>query len=343
MILVTGGTGLVGSHLLFNLVSKGETVRALKRANSDLELVKNVFSFYASNQNQLFNSIEWVNGDVFDVYALEEALQKVRDVYHCAGLISFNRKDKKKLIETNVHGTRNLVNASLNAQIRKFCMFSSIAALGTSPKGETEINETTQWNVEQNKSAYSSSKFRAELEVWRGIAEGLHAIIVNPSVILGPGGWHKGSSLLFKTIAEGLNFYTKGITGYVDVRDVCCAAIELMESEIKNERFILNGENCSFEWILKSIAKELRVKIPSKYASPKITEMAWRLTCLKNLFSRKKVNFTKETARSAHQVNYYSNQKIKNELAFQFTDIEKSIRDTAKHYPLNTKTLINPV
>lgn len=333
MILVTGGTGLVGSHLLFDLLSKGKKVRALKRENSNTELVRTTFGYYTENADELFKSIEWIDGDMLDTFSLEDALEGIEDVYHCAALVSFRKEDRSNMQDINVEGTHNLVNACLEANIRKFCMVSSIAALGSPEEGENTVTEKTPWSPEEKKSAYSTSKFRLELEVWRGIEEGLKAIIVNPAIILGPGQWNKGSSLFFSTIANGLKYYTKGITGYVDVRDVSCGMISLMESDVENERFILNSENCSYEFIFKTIANYLRIAGPQKYAGRKLTELAWRLALLKKIFLFKPAGFTKETARASHNKKYYSNRKIKETLDFEFIPIEKSIKDTLKHYP----------
>ncbi|WP_461630809.1 NAD-dependent epimerase/dehydratase family protein [Labilibaculum euxinus] len=333
MILVTGGTGLVGSHLLFDLLSKGNKVRALKRKNSNTGLVRTTFSFYAENADKLFDTIEWFDGDMLDPFSLEDALEGIEDVYHCAALVSFKKEDGKNMLDINVEGTRNIVNACLNANIRKFCMVSSVAALGSPEEGENTVSEKTPWSPEEKRSGYSNSKFKSELEVWRGIEEGLNAVIVNPSIIIGPGQWDKGSSLLFKTVAKGLKYYTKGITGYVDVRDVSRSMIELMESDIANERFVLNSENCSYEFILKTIAKYLGIEDPAKFANEKLTEIAWRLAYLKRIFLFKSSGFTKETARASHNIKYYSNQKIKEALNFEFIPVEKSIEDTLKHYP----------
>ncbi|GAB7089125.1 NAD-dependent epimerase/dehydratase family protein [Marinifilum fragile] len=341
MILVTGGTGLVGSHLLFDLLKNGNKVRALKRSSSNIDLVRKTFSFYSKDADQLFESIEWFDGDMLDPDSLEEALEGVKDVYHCAALVSFKKEDKKNLLDINVEGTRNLVNACIDNNIRKFCMVSSIAALGTPEEGEDTVNETTPWSPEDKRSGYSLSKFQSELEVWRGIEEGLNAVIVNPSIILGPGQWDKGSSLLFSTVAKGLKYFTRGITGYVDVRDVSKAMIQLMESDIVNERFILNGDDCTYEFIFKTIAKHIGLEGPTKYASPKMTEIGWRLASLQKIFLFKQPSFTKETARASHNIRKYSNQKIKDALNFEFIDIEKSIKDTVQHYPIPAKNAKN--
>ncbi len=331
MILVTGATGLVGAHLLFSLVSQGKQVRALKRKGSDTEKTKSIFAVYSNHYLSLFNQIEWVEGDVRDVFSLVDALKDVNQVYHCSALVSFRASDKQLLHETNVEGTRNLVDAALESKVDKFCMISSIGALGTPEQGDTVVTENTPWSPEDKHSNYSLSKFHSELEVWRGVAEGLNAVILNPSIILGAGFWDKGSSLLFNTVANGISYYTKGITGYVDVQDVAKAAIALMESDISGERFIISAENCSYEYIFKTIAKYLDRKPPHKYATPQMTNMAWRLAAVQRLWG-KEPNFTRETARSAHSIHHYDNQKIKDAIGFQFKPIEQSIKEIAEIY-----------
>jgi len=333
MILVTGGTGLVGSHLLFDLVTKGETIRALKRENSSLQDVRECFAYYSNKAGELFDKIEWVNGDMLDVDSLDDALKGITKVYHCAALVSFKKADKALMKNINVEGTRNIVDACLDAKIEKFCFVSSIAALGTPEENGDQVTETTPWSPEDKRSGYSISKFNSELEVWRGIEEGLDAVIVNPSIILGPGQWHKGSSMLFTTVAKGMKYFTRGITGYVDVRDVSKAMVQLMESDIKNQRFLLNADNYSYEFIFKNIARALNLPEPNKYASPLLTGIGWRLAYLKKIFLFTEPSFTRATARSSHNCTYFSNQKIKDTLDFEFISIEKSIKDTAKHYP----------
>jgi len=333
MILVTGGTGLVGSHLLFDLAKKGESIRALKRENSSLQDVRDCFAYYSESADELFDKIEWVNGDMLDTDSLDGALEGITKVYHCAALVSFKKADKDQMKNINVEGTRNIVDACLDHKIEKLCFVSSVAALGTPEEKEDPVSESTPWSPEDKRSGYSISKFNSELEVWRGIEEGLDAVIVNPSIILGPGQWHKGSSLLFTTVAKGMNYFTRGITGYVDVRDVSKAMVQLMDSDIKNERFLLNADNCSYEFIFKSMAKALNLPEPSKYASPLLTGIGWRLAYMKKIFLFQEPGFTRATARSSHNRTYYSNQKIKDALDFEFISVEDSIKDAAKHYP----------
>ena len=328
MNFVTGGTGLLGSHLLFDLLSRGEKVRALKRSSSNIQRVKMVFSYYTSDANLLFDQIEWVDGDVLDFYSLKESLGRIDHVYHCAAIVSFDSKKREQIIQDNVNGTANLVNACLERSIKKYCHVSSIAAIG---KSELlgQITEEGQWQNSKNKSAYSVSKHLSEMEVWRGIAEGLNSVIINPSIILGPGNWDSGSSKIFSTIYGGLRFYTKGVTGYVDVRDVSKAMIMLMKSDINSERFIVNAENLSYEYVFKTIASNLGIKIPDIYARKWMSELSWRIDKIKELVFNKPPLLSRENARTAHKSAYYSNQKLTDHLDFKFIPIKETIRDVS--------------
>ena len=325
MNFVTGGTGLLGSHLIYDLLLKGEKVRALKRSASKIQQLKKTISYYETNPDILFDKVEWVDGDVLDYHSINNALQDVKHVYHCAAIVSFDPKKRDELIRDNVQGTANLVNASLDQKIEKFCQVSSVSAVGRSVSSKL-ITEDGAWVNSKNKSAYGISKHLSEMEVWRGIAEGLNAVIVNPSIILGPGNWNSGSSKLFSTISRGMKFYTKGITGYVDVRDVTEIMIRLMESKINAERFILNSENLSYEVVFKMIAESLGVKIPGIYARKWMSELVWRLDKIKEKVLQKPALITRETARTAHKEVYFSNQKIKETLEFEFIPTERSIK-----------------
>jgi len=329
MNFVTGGTGLLGSHLLFDLLSRGEKIRALKRPSSNIEQVRKVFSYYTPEADDLFNQIEWVDGDVLDFYSLKEALEGIDQVYHCAAIVSFDAKKRAQIIQDNVNGTANLVNACLEQRIKKYCHVSSIAAIGKS-EISGPITEEGLWQNSKNKSAYSISKHLSEMEVWRGTAEGLNAVIVNPSIILGPGNWNSGSSKIFSTIYGGLRFYTKGVIGYVDVRDVSKAMIMLMKSDSSSERFIVSSENLSYEYVLKTIALNLGIKIPDIYARKWVSEIAWRIYKLKGLAFNKPALLSRENARTAHKSSYYSHQKLIDHLYFKFIPIEQSIKEISR-------------
>ena len=326
MILITGATGLVGSHLAFELLRSGKTVRALRRPSSDGGMLKEVLNLYSDKPDELLSRIEWAEGDIMDIFSLEEAMEGVEEVYHCAALVSFLPADIRKLLRLNTEGTANVVNAALEKKIRKLCHVSSVAAIGR-PENLTDlIDEELVWKTSRNNSMYAISKYGAEREVWRGTAEGLDAVIVNPSIILGIAGANRGSSRIFSTVWEGLRFYPPGKNGFVDVRDVARAMILLMNSDISNERFILNGESIEYKRLFDLIAAEMGKPSPSIKVGPMLSGLAWRIEKIRSVVTGVKPLITKETAHTAVQHYEYSNEKIKKELGFEFTPIEETIR-----------------
>lgn len=325
MILVTGGTGMVGSHLLANLLKAKKEVKALIRKGSLLDSTKKIFSYYFDEDNNPFEKIHWIEGDLLDYQSLSEALENVDYVYHCAATVSFHSSMKDKIHLINVNGTSNLVNLCLEKKVKKFCHISSIATLGRE-KDELFITENTHWTGSSKKSMYSISKFGAEREVWRAHAEGLNVVIVNPSIILGAGDWNKGSVAMISTMWNGLKFYTNGINGYVDVRDVVKAMIMLMESNISGERFILNAENMSYKDIFILISNHLGIHPPKYHAGKFLSGLAWRFEKVKELISGKEALITRETARTACSSYRYSSEKIENQTGFTFIPIEETIK-----------------
>lgn len=339
MILVTGGTGFVGAHLLYDLCQKHEHIRAIKRQSSDIELVRNTFAYYSNEVDALFQKIEWLEADISDYYSLEKAFKGATQIYHSAAIVSFREEDRQTMMEMNVQGTANVVNAALYNKVEKLCHVSSIAAIGRAEKGQL-ANEETPWKESDKSSPYSQSKYKAELEVWRGIAEGLPAVIVNPSIILGPGKWNSGSAAMFLTFWKGLKFYTPGINGFVYVRDVCKAMITLMERSILGKRFILNAENVGYQKVFNEMSLKLGRPKPSIAVKPWMSELSWRLLKLISFFTRKDPLITKATARSSMQICKYSNQKIKNTIGMEFVSVEEMIELTSIQFLREYKTTI---
>ena len=330
MIFVTGGTGMVGAHLLYDLVSQGEKVRALKRPGSSIQRTEKIFAFYNSAYQLLMRNIEWVEGDILEKESLRELLAGVDQIYHAAAIISFDPRDRATMIHNNCVGTANLVDLALSLQIPRFCHVSSIAAIGSSPEG-IAANEDHPWRNKRDHSAYAESKYLSEMEVWRAIFQGLNAVIVNPSVIIGPGDWKSGSSILFYTVWKGLKFYTKGGTGFVDVRDVTAAMRLLMEDDVwdnvKNQRYILNAEDVTFREFFDQIADCIHVKRSRFFAGGTLLQLAWRLSAFKSFLTGIRPPITRETARSANQLSYYDGSKICRTIGFEYTPVEVSIRN----------------
>jgi len=319
-ILVTGGNGLVGSHLLFALASAGESVRALKRHSSDLSIFNKIFS----ERQDLLNHIEWVDGDVLEVFSIQDAMKEISHVFHCAAMVSFEARHKTKVYKVNAEGTANVVNACLDYKIEKLCYVSSVAALGRNKSGE-HINEDTQWKKSKLNSNYAVSKFAAENEVWRGIAEGLNAVIVNPTVILGNGNWNSDSSVVFKRVYDGLKFYTEGVNGFVDVADVVEIMMRLMNSDIAGEKFILVSENYTYHKLFNEMAAVLKKPAPSFKAGKLLRSFAWRMEWLRSRLTGSPQVITRETAITAANQYYYSNNKIKAALNYNFKPLPETI------------------
>ena len=339
MIFITGCTGLVGSHLTAEIIKRQQTtnngqqtlstIKLLCRENSDLSLLKRVLERYSFND--IPDNIEFVYGDILDYDVLEEAMRDVDEVYHCAAVVSFDPSDVKSLISINVEGVKNMVNAALQCKVKKFCHVSSIAALGRALEGET-IDEESPWTRSKNNSVYSNSKHQGEMEVWRGIAEGLNATIINPSLILGAGRWDSSSCELFNTVAKGFPFYTTGINGFVDVKDVAHAMILLMENNKFGQRYCLNGVLISYKDLFTMMADNFKVRAPHINVGKLLSEVAWRIFWIIGKIKGKKPLITKETARTATRRYSYSSAKIIKELGFNFTPINETVREICGIY-----------
>lgn len=321
MNLVTGGTGLVGSRLMFDLLKRGERVRALRREASDLDFTARVFAFYDPGEGRkLFNAVEWVTGDLLDVSALGEAMQGIKRVYHAAALVSYHPADAKKLLEVNATGTENVVNAALAAGVECLAYISSVAALGRPANGGA-ATEDDQWTREGNTSQYGLSKYMAEREVWRGTAEGLDAVIVNPGIVLGPSRADQSSGMLLDMLRGGNYFYPSGTTGYVDVRDVSRAVLAVMDAQKVNRRYVLVAENLAFRDLLIQSAEVFDGKVPRWRLSYAVLSVVQRLLKVREWLGGPKARVTAETTRSAYRHNLYSSDRIRRELGFRFTSI----------------------
>ena len=328
MVLVTGGTGLLGSHILFHLVQKGERVRAIYRDINSIQKVERLFSHYTKENQNLFTEITWVEADILDIYSLEEAFDTVTKVYHAAAYISFNPKDWPTLRKTNVEGTKNIVNLCLDKNITKLCYASSIAAIGRSTNNEL-VTEENEW-ADSEINVYAVSKHRAEMEVWRGSQEGLDVVIVNPGIILGPGNWNHGSSRLFKNAAKGMRSYFPGGTGFISANDVATIMIKLMDSTIKNERFITVAKNLSYQEVFAMMSTSFGLPVPQKRIPYWVLEWLWRIDWFQSHLLGKKRKLTKSTVKSLRNRQEYSHNKVKEALHYEFEALKSCIDITCK-------------
>ena len=324
MILVTGGTGLVGAHLLLKLVLEKHSVRAIHREESDLKRVKKVFGYYRKDAGELFDKIEWVLADINDIPALEIAFKGVDKVYHAAAFISFDPTDYKKLQKINTEGTSNIVNLCIAKNVKKLCYASTIGAVGKTFDGK-QTNEETPWTP-QEANVYGLSKYAAEMEVWRASQEGVPVIMVNPGVIIGPGFWNNGSGTIFKTARKTYGYYPPGGTGFISVHDVVAMMLKLMESPIQNERYIAVAENWSYHKVLTEITQTFGIKPPAKALKFWQLEIGRWFDVFKNLFSKTGRTLTKSHVRSLKNRQVYENQKIVDALGFEFRSLQEEIR-----------------
>jgi len=304
MILVTGATGLVGTHLLIKLLQEKQPIRALYRSEKKKEHAKKVFSYFLKEHEiSLFDRIEWIKGDITNIPSL-------------------------KLRKVNIEGTANVVNLCLLHDIQKLCYVSTIATLEEGTNASF-IDEDTEWNPETQKSIYAITKYGAEMEVWRGTQENLDVVIVNPGIIIGPGFFNTGSGFLFKRIYAGMKYYTSGSTGYVAIQDVVNIMQLLMKGNHKNERYIVVAENLSFKNAFEMIATALNKPIPTKKASPFLLKIAYHIQRISSFLFKTKRSIFKSSIKSATSTSNYSNDKIKQALDYNFIPIKKAIEETA--------------
>jgi nucleoside-diphosphate-sugar epimerase len=331
MILVTGGTGLVGSHLLYQLTVENEKIRAIYRTEKSFEAVKRTFSYFTVDVENLFSKIDWIKADITDVPSLTTAFKNVDIVYHAAALVSFDDNDYRKMRQINIDGTANIVNQCVSNSIKKLCYVSSIATVGDAINNE-KVTEENEWNTEANNNGYAITKHGAEMEVWRGSQEGIDVVIVNPGVILGAGFWNINTGQFFSKVANNFNYFTEGVTGFVGVNDVAKTMIKLTKSSVKNEQFILVSENNSFREIFTFIAKEFEKKPPSIRISQLFSKFLRRVDAVVTFVTRKKRLITKDSVKSLHGKTYYSSEKITTTINFTFESIEEIIKEVCAIY-----------
>lgn len=318
---------MVGAHLLFRLVENGHEVRAVYRRNSNLDRTKKTFTHYSDKADELFQKIDWVEADINDIPALELAFSGVTHVYHCAALISFDPRDYRQLRKVNTRGTANIVNLCLSNSVEKLCYTSTIGTIGKSSNGEV-VNEETEWS-ETEANVYALTKYAAEIEVWRGSQEGLPVVMVNPGIIIGPTSWNKGSGRLFTSAYRGSNFYPPGGTGFISVYDVTKMMMQLMESSIRNERYIAIAENLTYHEILNRVTKALLKDPPRKQLQFWQLELLRLFDLVMSGINGNERKMTRNTIRSLRHRQIFENQKITKDLNFEFEDLSESLQFTA--------------
>ncbi len=317
-VLVTGATGFLGQHLIKRLLQENYSVRALYRD------AKKIASILLSLGEGLGVRPEWVKGDVLDIFSLEDAMKDCDEVYQCAGVVSFSKKDEARMMKVNVEGTANVVNECLNAGVKKLLHVSSVASLGRTELKEL-ISEKHKWEENKLNTRYAVSKHKAEMEVWRGVAEGLNAVVICPTMIFGPGDWNENTSKLFKTVYNGLKFYPVGGNGMTDVRDVCDIAFQLMQSEIVNERFVISGTNMTYKDFFVAVADALNKPRPSIKLNPSMAIIGARVLSLLSLIGKEPL-VTVESAQTSSNTFFYDGSKVSQALNFKYRDFNETIK-----------------
>lgn len=336
MNLVTGATGTIGAQVVLQLLQQNKTVVCIKRIGSDINKTKKLFSYYTDDYENLFKQIKWIDADICDIYSIIDALEGIDTVYHCAGFVTFNKKHKTDLFKINVEGTANVVNACLEKNIKALCHVSSIAAIKNADVVKN-IHEGIYWKSSPNNGNYAISKYNGEREVWRGIEEGLNAVIVNPGIVLAPGFWNQSSGKLFSTCYKGLPFYTNGGSATIDVEDVAKCMVQLVDKKIFNNRYILIENNYSFKDILNKIHTEFKKATPRFLATKPLLKAAAFANWFYTLFTKKEAVITSETIESSLDVSTYSNAKIINALNISFKPQAESIRFICNCYNKDLK------
>ncbi len=319
MIAITGASGLLGRFVSEKFLSEGEQVLALKRKNSNI-------TEFGQHKN-----IKWLEVDISDSTMLSESFIGVDTVIHSAALVSFNPRRAKEVYETNVAGTRNVVDACLSSGVKKLIHISSVAALGRQ-KGVNQVNEKNNWIDSALNSDYAISKYQAELEVYRGYEEGLHVSLVNPSVILGPADWNRSSSQIFKYIWKEKPFYTEGILNYVDVRDVASMVYMLHVSDFNGERFIANAGHTSFKNLVDEIASRFQKRSPFLKVNSSLAAVVASLEAIRCLLTNKEPVITKHTVRMAREPFYFENRKAIEKLKVNFRQLDEILEFCCSYY-----------
>lgn len=328
-ILVTGGTGFVGAYIIKTLIEKNYQVSAIRRSNQ--------LPFYIPSS--IFEQVDWKNGDILDVVSLQDAMTEMDAVIHSAGVVSFAKKDRKKMYQVNVDGTANVVNMALEKNVPRLIHISSVAAVGRTASGG-KVSEEKQWEDSNVNTHYARSKFKAELEIWRGAGEGLSTLILNPSTVLGYGDWNSGSCRIFKNIYDEFPWYTQGVNGFVDVEDLAHVVETLLQSNFSEERFIVNGETWSFQHLMERIAYHFKKKAPTRKASDWMMSMAWRMEKFKSLFTGEDPLLTKESAKVAISKTWFLNDKLLNAIpGFSFRPMEETIQMACEKYISGVRSL----
>ena len=326
---LTGGTGLLGTYFLIKALEQGHGVTAIYRNEKSIELSKKIFALQGSQIVEKFSKIDWVQANLLNPLELDELILPHHTVVHCAGMVSFLPSDEQEMYKSNFVGTQNLVNVCIEKGVKKFIHISSVSTLCK----EEEIRDETSFQRPAKEAGfYGKSKYLAEMEVWRGMQEGLNACVLSPSIILGAHDWNKGSSKMFGVAHQGLLFYTLGKTGFVDVNDVAEAILVVAKTETKQKRYCLNAENIFYKDFFENLHLAFGKPMPKYKAGKFLTSLYWRLQWLKSKITNSAPLVTKESASTAHSIRLFNGDRFAEEFSFSYTPINKSVASIVKKY-----------
>lgn len=320
--LVTGATGFLGSELTRQLVAEGADVRILRRATSRLDLLGEA----------VCRRVEHAVGDVTDIDSLHGAMAGVRRVYHAAAFVGFGgRRDRERLRRINVEGTANVVNTALAAGVERLVHTSSMAAFGRPEDACQPIDETAEWRTSRANTAYAHSKYLAELEVFRGIAEGLDAVLVNPALIFGAGRPGENTTRIAERVRDGkLPVIPAGGTNVVDVVDVAMGHRRAMARGRTSERYFLGSENLTWRAIIDTLADAFGVSPPRWTLPPMPALVAGTLAEAAAFVTGGRPSLTREAARTASRFYRYDHRKAVDELGCSFRPFEETAQRIAQ-------------
>jgi dihydroflavonol-4-reductase len=330
-VLVTGATGFVGSYLLRYLVEQGySNIRAGRRPDSPMDLVATVK-----------DKVEWVELDILDMAQMEDAMQGVELIFHCAAVVSFDSRDSALLYKVNKKGTENLVNMALESGVEKLLHISSVATLGRDPKGKL-IHERTKWERADMQTDYAKSKYLAEMEAWRGWAEGLEVVVVNPSTILGSGRWDTGTSIFFRLAWNEFSWFAGGSAGFVDVRDVARLSIRAMEEGTSGERFVLCAENWSYKKLMDHIASALGRSKATRQMQDWMKGLVWRWEWFVAWLHGSRPAITRELTQKVTMEYAYDNAKSVEFFNYTYLPVKDTIQSVASQFKAAAKNEFSP-